>query len=234
MATLDTFRTNIAKILGLDNTTAEDQTFIDHYLNEAVVDVLKNTKCYVTSATATMSAGDGDYTLDTDMLEIRDVYVTSSSQDYILERIPMDQMLWLRRQTPAAAGTTRYYTLAGHNLLMLNPTPAASDVFTFYYVPYPTAMSNSAHTPSNSAYGGIPDENHDLIEYYALWRMADLDDDASSEVGERYRYLYERGIAQMRKHLRYKGGYRLGRVRLNPRRWGGVPADPSVSDAWRR
>ena len=232
MSTLATFRTNISAILGLDNSTGGDQTQIDAYVNEAVLEVLKNTKCNVTSATATMTANSSDYTLDTDILEIRDVYVTSGGSDYILERRTVNEIIQLRRLTPAATNPTRFYALAGHNLMMLYPAPGSSDVLTFYYVPYPTALSNSAHTPSNSAYGGVPDENHNVIEWYALWRLADMDDDASSDLGERYRAYYREGLVDMRRHLRDKGGYKLSRIRVNPRRAPTAPSDPSISVAW--
>lgn len=231
MATLATFRTNVASILGLDNSTNGDQSLIDTYVNEGVLEVLKNTGCYVASS-ALSGVSTADYTLPTAALELRDLYLTSSGTDYLLERASMDEILRMRRFTPSASGPTRYYALAGHNLLMFYPTPAATDSFTLYYVPYPTALSNSAHTPSNSAYGGVPDENHNVIEFYALFRLADYDDDSTSQMGERYYALYRQGVADMRRHLSKKGGYRLARARVNPRRSHRVPSDPSIPAPW--
>jgi hypothetical protein len=232
MATLDVFRTNIAAILGLTNTTAGDQTRIDYYVNEGVLEVLKNTQCHVSSATVAMSAGSGNYTLDTDVLQLRDLYCTQGGSTYILERRTVNDILNLRLPTSSSSGPARFYALAGSDLLMFHPTPAAGDSFTLYYVPYPTALSSSAHAPSNSAYGGVPDEIHNAIERYALWKCADMDDDASSQVGEKYRVEYYQTISEARRHLRSKGGYKLGRVRVNPRRSPRTPSDPSVSVAW--
>jgi hypothetical protein len=228
MATLAVFRSNIAAILGLTNTTAGDQTRIDYYLNEGILEVLKNTKCYVASSALT-GVSTADYTLSTSILEIRDLYVTSGGYDSNMERASMDEILRMRRITPAAGGPARYYSLAGHDKLMFWPTPAAADSFTLYYVPYPTALANSGDAPSNSALGGVPDEIHNAIERYALWKCADMDDDATSQVGEKYRVEYYQTISEARKHLRSKGGYKLGRARVNPRRSPRTPSDPSVS-----
>lgn len=230
MSTLATLRTNVSAILGLDNSTSGDQTQIDAYINEGVLEVLKATKCYVTYATASMTANSSDYTLDTDILEIRDVFSTSGSVTRPLERRSMDEILDLRRASSTAGAQIRYYALAGHNLLMVYPTPSTGETLTFYYVPMPTVMSNSAHDPSSSTYGGIPSENHNVIEWYALWRLADMDDDSSSEQGMMYRESYLRALAEMKRHLRFKGGYRLAPARLRSRR---VPAaDPSTSPAY--
>jgi hypothetical protein len=231
VATLAVFRTNIAAILGLDNATSGDQTQIDYYLNEGILEVLKNTKCYVASSALT-GVSTADHTLSTSILEIRDFYVTSGGYDTKLERMTMDEILRMRRISPAVSSPSRYYALAGHDKLMFWPTPASADSFTLYYVPYPTALSNSAEAPSNSALGGVPAENHNVIERYALWKLADLDDDASSQMGETYRSEFYQGINEMRRHLRSKGGYKLGRVRVNPRRSPRTPSDPSVSVVW--
>jgi hypothetical protein len=45
-----------------------------------------------------------------------------------------------------------------------------------------------------------------------------MDDDASSEQGERYRALYEMGIREMRKQVYRHGGSNLPRARVNFRR----------------
>lgn len=231
MATLAVFRSNIAAILGITDTVAGDQTRVDYYLNEGILEVLKNTKCYVASSALT-GVSTADYTLSTSILEIRDFYVTSGGYDTKLDRLSMDELLRMRRISPAVSSPSRYYSLAGHNMLMFWPTPAAADSFTLYYVPYPTALAASADTPSNSALGGVPAENHNVIERYALWKLADMDDDASSQVGSQYRSEYYQQLGEMRKHLRNKGGYKLSRVRVNPRRAPNTPSDPSVSVVW--
>lgn len=228
MATLATLRSNVAAILGLDNTTSGDQTQIDFYANQGVLKVLADTRCYATSATITPGAT-ADYTLTTPVLELLEMYGTSGGSNYLVERRSVAEILDLRRLTTATS-PTRYYALLGSKTLMWYPTPAATDSFTLYFVPEPTAASSGSHDFSTSTYGGIPDSMWDCLEFYVLWRMADLDDDGSSGSGEKYRLLYEDAIRRARKHLRDRGGTRLGRKRVQRRRM--IPADPAISPAW--
>jgi hypothetical protein len=53
-------------------------------------------------------------------------------------------------------------------------------------------MTADDQTPSDSTYGGIPEEFHyTAILNYMLWNGADYGDDITSQSGERYRLLYE-------------------------------------------
>lgn len=202
MTTLGTFRSNIAAMIGLDNSTGGDQGLIDGWVNEGYLSLVRDTRSKVQSATFTLTSGSKDYTMDTEVLSIIDVYITSSSVDYSLVRVAVDTLLEYRRngatvqQSPA-----RYYAYAGGNLLMFYPTPNAADTVTVYYVDRPTALSASSDSPSD-----VPAEYHPLIEWYALWRAADYDDDASSQQGKRYQAMYEQGRGMMRRDLNLKGG----------------------------
>lgn len=226
--TLAQMRTNVSAILGLDNSTTGDQPQIDFYANEAVRKVLADTKCYATSATVTPGAT-ADYALTTAVLELLDVYFTSGGSIYTLERRSVHEILELRRRT-AAAGPTRYYALLGNKTMMWYPTPAAADSATLYYVPEPTEASSASHDFATATYGGVPNTLWPALEYYVLWRCADMDDDGSSGSGEKYRMLYEEEIRKARKHLRDRGGSRMGPARL--RRRVSIPANPSTSPAW--
>ena len=213
--TLTQVRTNVSAILGLDNSTTGDQPQIDFYANEAVRKTLMDTRCYVTSATITPGAT-ADYTLTTSALEVIEIYGTSDSQNYSLERRSVAEIIQ-RRQASTSAGPTRYYAMTGNNLFMWYPTPSATDTFTLYYVPQPTEMATGANDLSVTTYGGVPTSIFDCVENYVLWKMADLDDDASSSMGEKYRALYEDAIRKARKHLRDRGGTRLGPARIRHR-----------------
>jgi hypothetical protein len=78
-------------------------------------------------------------------------------------------------------------------------------------------------SPSMEAFGAIPDEYHDAIVSYALWKAADYADDGSSQMGERYRLLYEgqdgRGgrIAQIKTLINKRGTARAPRARVSMR-----------------
>ena len=203
MTTLATFRTNVSSIIGLDNTAGgADQSLVDGWVNEAYLTLTRDTRSKVSIATFTLTSGSADYTMDTEVLSIIDVYVTSTSVDYSLTRIAVDDLLTYRRNgATVQASPARYYAYTGGNLLMFYPTPNAADTITVYYVDRPTALSASSDSPSD-----VPAEYHPLIEWYALWRAADYDDDESSKQGDRYRQWYVEGLGKMRRDLNLKGG----------------------------
>jgi hypothetical protein len=192
--------------------------------NEAVVDILLKTGCYVTSATMTETSGTGDYTLDTGIMRVKGWQWSDGSTYSQPERVPIDVLLALRGNNSASTTwPASFYAVAGANLLMVYPTPAASDTITVYYTPVPTAMSSGSHDPSSATYGGIPVGFHPAIEQYMLWKLASADDDESSGQGERYRIAYEgqQGdggwIKTIRKYTLMHGG-KPSRVRVNGRR----------------
>ena len=217
--TLTQLHTNAAKILGLDSETASsgDQVLVTFYANEAVRQVLIETKCRVTSQSLTPGAN-ADYTLAASVLEIVDWTTTASGDIYPLERASVAEILRLRRATATTGTPTRFYALAGHDTVMFYPTPAAADTFTTYYIPLPTEMTTGANDFSTNTYGGIPVSLYPCVENYVLWKCADADDDASSEMGQRYRALYREAIVNARRHLSRRGGYRPAPARVNPRR----------------
>jgi hypothetical protein len=54
---------------------------IDRRVNEGATDFMLRTSIKVQQGNPTLTADEGDYTLDTDILDIMDVYATSGSQD---------------------------------------------------------------------------------------------------------------------------------------------------------
>jgi hypothetical protein len=222
VSTLATFRTNIAATLGLDNTTSGDQGLIDGWINEGYQDVLLKTGCFVTADDSLLTAGTQDYAISQSILKTVGLTLTSGSSLYDLERRTVDEILDYRR-TSSSPGLPWIYAVAGANLLMLYPTPNSStDTIRIYYVAAPTTLSAAGDTPSS-----VPPEWHKLIEWYALWRGADYDDDGSSQQGERYKTQYLDGIKEFRRVIRQKGGSRLAPARLRNRRYTTVPSDPS-------
>lgn len=216
MSNLTNFRSEVAGVLGLDNSTSGDQTLMDVWINEGVADVLVRTHCKVSPFTMTLTSGEDDYTLSTSVLAILDLFVDSvSGDDMAISRVSPSEILLLRLNASAATSTSPVtrYAVAGSNLLMVYPTPSAADVLTGLYVPRPTTLSSGSDTPSE-----IPAEFHKLVSFYALWRGADMDDDQSSEQGEKYRALYEAGCAQLRQANSRKGGSRIAPGRVNMRR----------------
>ena len=214
MATLAQFRSRVSAKIGLDTTAAgADETLVDSWVNEGVVDVLRETQCNVDTQTVTPGAS-ADYALSASVLGIIDMYTSSSSTDSRLEQVSVPDLLEMRRNGAAATGSpTTYYALAGTDLMLFYPTPAAADTFTMYYVPKPTALSLSSDDPSSASLGGVRVEFHKAVEFYALAEAADYDDDSSSAQGARYRERYAEELGKVRRQL-----IRLGRYKQPPAR----------------
>ena len=211
MSTFAQLKTRVSRKLRLDTTAGSDeQEMVGEHLNEAVLEVLLETHCFVAlDPSVALSAGVGDYLMDTDILAIHKLI---NSDDVPLERVTEGEIDEYRRASASATSTTRY-ALTGSNLLMVWPEPASADTLAVYFVPRPTPMSDDSHDPSNATYGGIPSEFHKTLEFYALWQGADYDDDSSSNQGDRYFGQYQVWLGKMKKAQKMKGGQRMPRAR---------------------
>jgi hypothetical protein len=231
LSTLAQFRSQVSYKLGLDNTAASvEQGLIDGWVNEAVVDILMETQVYIVESVASLTASQGDYVMDSNILIVKDVNVNSGGISYMFDHVSPDEIIQ-RRALGAGSnvvGPSRLYALNGADVLMLYPNPSAGDSLTFYYVPRPTALVNASDDPSSAALGGIPSEWHKAIQWYALWQAADYMDDDSSQQGERYRTYYESWLKRIKKERSYKGGRRLGAIVAGRRRRPLIPHDNSA------
>lgn len=233
MATLLQMRTAVGLELGLDYTSGgAEQTLIDRRINEGVTDVVLRTGCKVISETITESAGTNDYTLATDILDVKSWQFNGSAIGWVPERVSIEEILRLRTSTVTTQSSypSMFYAIGGSNLLMVWPTPAGADTITAYVVPRPATLTADADTPSE-----VPTEFHPAVELYALWKMGSYSDDESSGQGERYRIAYEGQdgkagmVARIRGHVFRKGG-RAGKARLGGRRK--VPYPNDVYTPW--
>lgn len=223
----------MAGVLGLDFDSANpnngDGPRLLGWANDAVIDMLRRTHCYVISAGMTLTAGTGDYTLDSNILEIKDIYTTSGNANFRLQRLNHTDLINLRLFS-VTTSPEKMWALQGANLLMLYPAPLSADTLTIYYVPRPTAMSSGTDDPSSASLGGIPSEFHYGLELYMQWKAGDAFDDESSSNGETYRRMYlgdpsappgtphrEGFIGEMRAALQRKGGTHLGPALIPPR-----------------
>lgn len=210
MATFSQLKTRVTRKLKLDSTAGSDeQDMVGEHLNEAVNEVLLETHCHLSVSTATLTANEGDYELDTDILAIHKVI---DSDAVPLERVTEAEIDEYRRASSSASSVMRY-AVAGSNMLMVWPEPASAVTLTFYYVPRPAPMSSDSHDPSNATYGGIPSEFHKALEFYACWQAADFDDDSTSNQGDRYFGQYQAWLAKIRKAQKLKGGNRMPKAR---------------------
>lgn len=233
MSTLSTLQTDVAGVLGLDfnsgSPSAGDGPRLLGWANDAVIDILLQTHCYILTASMTLTPGTGDYTIDPSILAIDDIYLTSGGANFRVRRLATTDLINLRLFQVNSA-PIQMYAVNGASMLMVYPTPLQADSLNIYYVPRPTAMANPTDDPSSGTYGGIPAEFHYGIELYMQWKAGDAFDDESSSSGETYRRLYLGDqtappgsdqkfgfIGLMRKHLRDKGGKHLAGVLIPPR-----------------
>lgn len=216
MSTLGEFETDVANELGLNATN--DKTTIDRALNIAVVRVLEDTHCYIKRTDYTGFDGtSSDYTLDSSILVIDHMYLTSSGTRYDLERLGTPDLEYRRRVGSPTGSPTQYYAESG-GMLMFWPAPGSGDTITIYGVPVPTAMSSSTDDPSSTSptnFGGVPTTLHEAIFLRACMRLASADDDQTSAQGQRYRDWYKEEIARWHKVMRQKGGKRNARAVVN-------------------
>jgi|SRR5690242_11795274 len=236
MSTLATLQSDVAGVLGLafdvNNPNNDDGPRLKGWANDAVLDMLRRTRCYVTTDTLNLTSGTGDYdllTLKPGWLEILDIYSTSGGANFRLQRLQPTDLINLRLFS-VTTSPEKMWALQGANLLMFYPAPLSADQVTVYYVPKPTALSNATDDPSGASLGGIPTEYHYGLELYMQWKAADAFDDESSSNGETYRRMYEgdptapRGTSQakgfigrMREDIQRKGGRHLGPALIPPR-----------------
>lgn len=215
MSTLADFRTAVSALVGLSGEVGgNEESYVDRWVNQGIVDFLLQTQCHVNCATLSFSSGVSNYNLPTAALAIQDVTYQSAAASTTsrLQRVSPQEILRLREQSSNSSSVVSYYALNGNDLLMIYPTPSASDTLSIYYVPRPTALSVSSHDPSNESYGGIPSEYHEAIEYYAAWKAADFDDSVSTQKGLMYQQQYLARLRQYRKAILRRGGRHLGRV----------------------
>lgn len=212
---LSDFRTRVARNIGLSSTVSADTSLIDAWVNEAVIQFLKDTKINILKASLSVTAGSGDYTLDTDILAMTDVWYEPANGNYdsVLEPIDSRELIRQRLFETAADVSPRYYALQGAHLLMLHPTPqSSSDKLHILYVPRPTStLSATADSPSDTARGNIPSEYHPVLEAYVKFKAGQAEEHKPSEYGVQFQAEYERGIAKVRGDLNRKAGVFLPR-----------------------
>ncbi len=198
-------------------TDSGDQALIDSWVNEAVLQFLRDTKMVVRTASLNFTANVGDYTLDDDVLSFIDAWVDPDvGQSTFLQQISNADLLRMRLLTENAAPPTMYYSLDGTDILRFYPTPHTSDdTMHILYVPRPTlSLSSSSHTPSNTAYGGIPSEYHPTLEAYAKWKAAESEEHGPSQSGVTFMTMYEDGVRKAIATKNRKAGVMKGRARV--------------------
>ena len=164
----------VIRWLGLQDITDWDETaMIDDKLYQGTLDLLSRTRCTVRCVNLHVNANVSQYTLDHAVLSLVDVENGA------------------RPRTRRDDTTGPSFTLIRSDVLVIKPTPAVNGTVQVWAVMRPVQMTADTDSPADEAHGAIPDEFHDAIVTYALWKLADYADDSSANQGERYRMLYE-------------------------------------------
>lgn len=216
---LSDYRTRVARVTGMSPSAASDTSLIDAWVNEAVIQFLKDTKLNVLKASLSVTAGSGDYTLDTDILALKDVWYepANGNGSPVLEAVDSLEIIRMRQYEGSAESSVMYYAIEGAHLLMLYPSPqSSSDLLHLLYVPRPTStLSATSDSPADTARGNIPPEYHPILEEYVLWKAARAEEHRPSEHGQTFLAGYERGVSRTRADLNKKAGVFMPRKVLS-------------------
>jgi len=209
-------RDQVVGWLGLQDAAVLDETqLVKDLIYQGTIDLLSRTRCVVRCVNLTTQAGVDTYTLDHGLLGL--VEISNGS-------LPKAR----RDQTDYAPA----FTLIRADVLRLEPVPSTSGTVQVWAVVRPTQMVQDSDSPGMEQFGAIPDEYHDAIVTYALWKASDYADDASSQMGERYRVLYEGPdgragrLGQIRMLVNKRGTARA------PRRRATMPRYVHTHDHW--
>jgi hypothetical protein len=186
--------TRIQQWLGLQQLDdLNELPLVQDLLYRGTIDMLARTRCVARCVHLHTQAGVGTYTLDHSILSLVDI------EDGAVRRTRRDQVGW---DGNGYIGTVVYppnsivvcsftFTMIRADILRLNPAPAQDGEVDVWAVLRPSKMDEDTDSPGDEAYGAIPEEFQDAIVLYATWHAADYGDDSSSQMGERYRVLYE-------------------------------------------
>jgi hypothetical protein len=207
--TLTQFWTRVSAKLGLDNSSNGDRDLITSWVNEGYEDFIRRTHCKVAWDSVALTADTTRYSLPTNVLAILDLYSTSGSQNYTLERTTLPEIQKMLQVSPSVAGPVRFYATDGFTYLHVYPAPASGDTLTVTYVPKPTALSASSDVPSD-----VPTQFHRALEYFALAEGAEYDNHGPSQFGAYWRALYEKAVLEARGDANRIGGRRHARAQV--------------------
>jgi hypothetical protein len=168
-------RDQVVQSIGLQDIEDYDETaFVSDLLYRGTIDLLARTRCTVRCLHLRVKADIDTYALDRDVLALVDL--DDGRQ---------------RRTQRSDHWTVPGFSLIRSDILRVQPVPSEDGEIDCWAVLRPEQMADDDDSPGQDKFGGIPDEYHDAILYYALWQAADYADDQSAGQGERYRITYE-------------------------------------------
>jgi hypothetical protein len=204
--TLKEMRDQVVRWLGLQDVDAYSETsMVNDQLYYGILDLLARTRCVVRCVQLRVTADQDEYMLDHGILTLVEV---ADGQ---------------RRSRRNESYPPTAFTLVGADMLRVQPVPDEDGLLQVDAVIRPQKMAADTDSPGDETFGAIPDEYHDAIVTYALWKLSDYTDDQTGQQGERYRILYEGQngnggrLSQIRSSVHKRGTARAPRARVHVR-----------------
>ena len=200
-------QTRVARVIGMSLSVTADTALILGWYNDAVEQFLRETKINVRTASLAVTAGQEDYTLDTDILAMQALWYqpASGSTSMMIPITPED--MFLRRMITSTGGPPTFYALSGAHTLLIDPAPVSDDdLIHMLYVPRATAMAATGDSPAATANGNIPSEYHVVLEAYVKWKAGEAEEHRPSENGLQFQSEWERSITRIKAELKRKAG----------------------------
>lgn len=165
----------------LDETTAAQWTDVQirRWLNEAIRDVARRTRHYRDTDTIAVTADDGEYTVDSDVIHIYHAYFTPDGDSRM---IPLDarafeamDSIWWDQQNQSG-GYPAIWTTYGHSpslVIKLFPVPSVDGTLTLHVSRLPAALDITSGTGNVDAPEAWLEVAYDYAEYMALRKDRD-------------------------------------------------------------
>jgi len=184
------------------------------WADEAVRDVLLETRCTITTATPSLTASQGTYSwatlIGSPALQILNIQGTYAGNKKKMARVSIEDILDFRLAS-SANDVPRYFAAEG-DLLEIYPSPGTGVTLTVYYIKQPSIMDTDARDFTTATYGGIPVYATTTVLDHMLWRAASYDDKRAPHTPKEYRQFYDQSLIRVRKRVRRMGGRELNRM----------------------
>jgi hypothetical protein len=210
--TRGSFKKRVSRKTGIDLDVADEVTFLEDAFYDGIIDFLLNTHCYIDIGDMTLTSGVAEYRTDDSILAAINHRETSQGQMYGLFPEVTSMAEVMRLQASTQSGSPVQKVAIEGNLMVVWPTPSSADVIRWLYVPRPAKMTDDTQDSSVAAWGGIPAEYDQALEYWGLWQAAEYNDKetgsrgrGSTTPGSGYRDYYDAMVARARKNSRRRG-----------------------------
>lgn len=186
----------------IDEATASQwsDASLRRWINEAVKDIARRTKCFRASDQFATEANATDYEITTKLVQITHVNYFANGWPYVrpltyVDIPTKDSFGWVASTWP------QFYALwgqPGSMWMILNPAPPSDDDYvTYFYYKVPDDLATTT-TADASTVLSIPEGWDDLIYLYAEYNARRRDQEGQLWIEAKQ--LYEQGLAELAKN----------------------------------